>query len=209
MTVLDLTHPLHAGVTVYPGTPAPRFEACNTIERDGFAELEVRMSTHTGTHMDAPCHVIPGARSLDRFPAERFVGPGVVLDVAGLDRVGLDRLQAEESRIAQAEFVLLRTGWDRRWTSPDYFTGFPTLTEEAAGWLAARPIKAVCVDAISVDPVDAELLPVHHALLGRDILIVENLTGLERLPGGPFEFWCAPLRIEGADGSPVRALARF
>lgn len=206
---IDLTHTLHNGITVYPGTLAPEFEQGNTIPKDGFAELTIRMCTHTGTHIDAPSHLLPGAKSLDRFPIDQFTGAATLVDAASESRITLGALERAGERISQAEFVLFRTGWEAKWNTPAYFEAFPTLTPEAAHWLAAFNLKAVGLDAISVDRVEDAHLPNHRILLEREILIIENLASLGRLPGGLFELHCLPLKIENADGAPVRAFASF
>ena len=110
-------------------------------------------------------------------------------------------------RLQGAEFVLLRTGWSARWGREDYFRGFPCLTGEAARWLVEHGVRGFGVDTCSVDPPDSTALPVHHALLGGQVLIVENLTNLEALPEGSFPFLALPLPLHDADGGPVRAVA--
>jgi kynurenine formamidase len=116
-------------------------------------------------------------------------------------------LQAREEDLRAADFLLLNTGWDGKWGSKGYFSGFPVLTPEAAEFLAESGLKGLGVDAVSVDPAGAEDLFVHRTLLGAGMLIVENLRGLGELPAFGFTFVCAPLPLSGADGAPVRALA--
>lgn len=206
--IIDLTHELHEGTPVFPGSPAQAFDPVTTIDRDGYAERYLQMGSHTGTHIDAPCHVLAGGRSLDAFPIEAFSGRAVVIDVAGSDRIDLGHLRALDDLAAMPDYVLLRTEWDSRWGTPGYFEHFPTLTVEAAEHLASLSITGIGLDAASVDRVGDHDLPIHRVLMGRELLIVENLTRLDQIPTGPFEFHCAPLRIRDADGSPVRAYAR-
>ena len=215
MKVVDLSHSIEPGMPVYPGTEGPRFERANTIERDGFAERLVTMYSHTGTHMDAPAHIFPGAASLDRLPAGRFAGRAVILDVRSLagapgawPRIGAAAVSAIVPRLAGAAFLVLRTGWEARWGEPRYFEGFPTLDEAAARALVAVPgLSGVAVDAISVDPVDSRELPVHRVLLGAGLVIVENLRSLAEVGTDEFDLACLPLPLAEADGAPVRAVA--
>lgn len=205
-TVLDLTHPLAEDMPVYPGCRPPRIRQDFTVARDGYAEKTLELQSHTGTHIDAPAHMLAGAPTLDRLGPDRFVGPACVLDA----RAGsLDEafLEAHRDLVEGCDFVLLHTGWDRHWGTPAYFQGFPVLTAGGAAWLAARRLKGVGVDAISPDPVGSEDFPVHRAILGSGALSVENLTGLGPLAGRRFLFACLPLAIPEADGSPVRAVA--
>ena len=207
--IIDLTHPLSNGVSVYPGTKLPSFVPGNTIDKDGFAELNITMTTHTGTHMDAPCHILPGTKSLDQFPIEQFIGRGLCLDGRGRKDLDKTLLQAYEAHLAEIEFLLFYTGWQEKWSTPQYFDPFPTLTAEAIQWLYAFDLKAVGFDYISADKMDDPDLPNHHLLLGKEILIIENLRNLDQLVGKSFEMNCLPLHIKDADGSPVRAFAKL
>lgn len=215
MRMIDLSHRISPGMPVYPGTEGPSLREANTIERDGFAEKLVSMYSHTGTHMDAPAHVIPGAPRLDELPVSRFAGRAVVLDARNLrkgrakwPRIGVEALSAIAPRLVGATFLVIRTGWDARWGGEDYFEGFPTLDAKAAAAVASVPgLSGVAVDAISVDPVGARDLPVHRVLLGADLVVVENLQGLDALGDEAFDLVCLPLPLADADGAPVRAVA--
>jgi arylformamidase len=206
MQVLDLTHFITPSMPVYPGTEPPVIRQAVTVEKEGFAEKWIGMFSHTGTHIDAPAHMVPGASTLDQLPVERFCGRAWVVPVTA-PVIGVDVLAAHEEEIARAEFVLFHTGWARKWGSPEYFADFPVLAPEAAAWLAVRGLKGVGFDAISADPVDTVGYGNHLALFGADLILIENLTGLEALVGRRFLFSCLPLKLEAADGSPVRAVA--
>jgi len=212
--LIDLSHPIEPGMPVYPGTEGPRFEGANTIERDGFAERLLTMYSHTGTHMDAPAHLLPGAATLDALPASRFAGRAVVLDARRLagagtwPRIGAEAVSAIASKLEGAAFLVIRTGWDALWGHPGYFEGFPVLSLDAARLAASTPgLSGVAVDAISVDPVGSADLPVHRVLLGAGLVIVENLRALDALGEPEFGLACLPLPLAGADGAPVRAVA--
>jgi len=209
MQLIDLTHVVKPGMTVFPGTEAPVFEVGSSIDKDGFEEKKITMFSHTGTHMDAPAHIIAGARRLDEFPIGKFSGQACVVDVDSNDAVKID-VEVLESRgeaILESDFVILRSGWSQLWDSDEYFRNFPVLSPEAAQWLVEANIKGVGLDMISVDECDSTDFAVHNILLGADLVIIENLTNLELLPDSVFSFYCFPLRIDQADGSPVRAVA--
>jgi kynurenine formamidase len=206
---MDLSHTLQEGMPVYPGTEPPSFTQACTLEVDGYVETRLTMLTHVGTHVDAPGHIIPGGATLDELPVAAFTGTAVVVDVTGVTgrEVSVADLRGVQDRMHGADFVLLRTGWSAHWGAPAYFQGFPVLSAEAAAWLVAGGRKGVGVDAISVDVEGSSAFPVHRAILGCGAIVVENLVGLEQLPAGGFPFACFPLRVAGADGSPVRAVA--
>ncbi|HPC83599.1 MAG TPA: cyclase family protein [Thermoanaerobaculaceae bacterium] len=208
MPVVDLSHAIATDTPVYPGTPPVRREALATLAEHGFAETLLTLTTHTGTHIDAPAHLLPGALTLDLVPPERFVGRACVLDLPAAPReVQLGALEAHARRLAGCTMVLLRTGWDRHWGQPAYLEGFPVLSLDAARWLATLGLAAVGVDAVSFDRLDAGELPVHRLLLGAGVLLVENLTRLDRLPVTGLTFCCLPLPVADADGAPCRAVA--
>jgi len=124
MQIVDLSHTISSGMTVYPGTEPPKIDTACTIEGDGFLEKRITFYSHTGTHMDAPAHVIPGARQLDQFPVEHFIGRAIVIDVTGIETPTIDipALEAHARRIKGVSFVLLRSGWSRFWNSKEYFS---------------------------------------------------------------------------------------
>ena len=209
MAIIDLSHPLSATMPVYPGSAPPEIRAAFTVERDGFAEQWIGLFTHTGTHIDAPAHMLAGAPTLDRLPVGQFFGPARVVDVAARPgpEISLALLEARQADLEGAEFVLFHTGWSGKWGQEAYFTGFPVLAPEAARWLCGRGLKGLGFDAISIDPVATQTYENHHICFQAGLILIENLTGLEPLIGRPFLFSCLPLKLEQAYGSPVRAVA--
>lgn len=207
MKVYDLTHPMGAGMTLYPGTPAPNLRKAAVLERDRYRETELTLFSHMGTHMDAPAHLLVAGETLDNIPAERFLGTAFVPDVRGERKITRAALCRWEKEIRRAEFLLICTGWAQYWGSEQYPVGFPVLTEDAASWLAALPgLKGIGVDTLSPDAVGAPLAA-HGQLLAAGKLIVENLRGLESLCGKHLRFAALPLLYADADGAPVRAVA--
>jgi len=205
MKLVDLTHIITEGMPVYPGTEPPILAPANTIPADGFREKKITMYSHTGTHMDAPAHLVPGGATLDQLPLETYYGRACVLDFPTKN----EPLLLHEKSIIGNDFLLLRCGWDNKWGTGEYFTGYPTLDAETASWLTSLGLKGIAVDVISVDPVDSSDLPIHRIMLTAGIVIIENLKNLSLLPGNPFRFFCFPLRFHDADGSPVRAVAEL
>ncbi len=209
MRCIDLTHPLHTGSPVFPGTAPPRFDRVATLEEAGHVETRIVMHTHTGTHMDAPAHMLADGATLDQYDPSAFFGPVVVVDVTDRDGplIGVDVLRPRLAEIDAADFVLFHTGWSSCWGTEAYFEGFPAPSPAAARWLLDRQIKGVGTDAISIDPMESTDFPVHHTLMEASALIVENLTGLDKIPASGADLACFPLAIERADGCPVRAVA--
>ncbi|WP_331618391.1 cyclase family protein [Serpentinicella sp. ANB-PHB4] len=209
MKTIDLSQYIYPGMPVYPGTEAPIFEQANTLEQDGFIEKKITFFSHTGTHMDAPAHIIKEGKTLDQFDVSQFLGEGMVLEVDNTRRatIDLDYISTFENRIKIIDFIILKTGWDQYWGNDQYFSQYPVLSPEAATWLANfTNLKGIGIDAISIDKEGDRMLTNHHIFLKNNIVIIENLTNLEPLINKSFLFSCLPMKIENADGSPIRAV---
>ena len=205
MKIYDLTHTIRNDMPVYPGTEQPRLTTACTIEEVGYRETLLHMYSHTGTHMDAPAHMLPDGAALDRYPGEKFVGAAIVVDCRGEKDISLPLLQRYD--LSGVDFVLFCTGWDKKWGTPAYYENFPCLTAEAAAYLAALPLKGVGEDSISLDPCDSTDFPNHITLMKAGFINTENLTGLDALLGRRFTFVTLPLKFENADGCSCRAIA--
>lgn len=209
LKILDLTHVIHDTMPVFPGTEPPIIKNALTIEEHKNREKLITMFSHTGTHMDAPAHMILEGNTLDQLPIDHYLGQGVVVDCRKVenDSIELELLLTYKEAIEKADFVLFCTGWSERWGEENYFDEFPAMSLEAAEWISKQKLKGVGTDAISIDLLSAEEFKVHHVLLGANMVIVENLNGLERLLTESFMLSVLPLKIKEADGSPIRAIA--
>ena len=205
MKIYDLTHTIRNDMPVYPGTEQPRLTTACTIEEAGYRETLLHMYSHTGTHMDAPAHMLPDGATLDSYAPEKLAGAAVVVDCRGEKAITLPLLQRYD--LSGVDFVLFCTGWDKKWGTPAYYENFPCLTAEAAAYLAALPLKGVGEDSISLDPCDSTDFPNHITLMKVDFINTENLTGLDALLGRRFTFVTLPLKFENADGCSCRAIA--
>ncbi|MHB9150664.1 MAG: cyclase family protein [Thermoleophilia bacterium] len=206
---VDLTQPVRSGMPVYPGDPPVAVTPGATHETHGYAASRVELGTHSGTHLDAPFHFFPDGARLDAYPAGRFFGTGLVLDLrrAGLE-IGEPAVLAaaeEGGGLRPGDFAVVWTGWDAHF-GEDTMVEHPYLTPDAARMLVAAGVSLVATDALNIDASTGEDYLVHLILLGADVLIVENLRALESLGAGRASFAFLPLRLEGADGAPVRAV---
>ena len=209
MKIIDLTHTIAEDMPVFPGTSQPTLTPAFTIAQHGSAETVLQMFSHTGTHIDAPAHMIAGAPALDNFSVEKFCGPALIVNhppAAGLS-IELYLLEQMQEKIKQAEFVLFNTGHSEKWGTKAYFEPFPLLTSAAAEFLISFPLKGVGIDAISFDKIHAGASPIHHILLGAGLILIENLTNLQHIKGEYCLFFALPLKYGQADGSPTRAAA--
>ncbi len=207
VNVLDFTHIINEQA-VFPGDDPPEFFSHCTLEKDGFLETRLNISSHTGTHMDAPAHMIKGGAFLNQFSLEKYMGTGIVVHVPNNypgQPIGTENLSFLESYRGKIDFVLLYTGWSRFWGQKRYLRDFPVLTAAAALQLSTFNLKGIGTDTISIDPMTSEDFENHRIFMTRNIVIIENLANLSAAPRGTFPFFCIPLFFEKADGSPVRA----
>ena len=167
------------------------------------------MYSHTGTHIDAPAHLIKGSKTLDQFPIEHFYGNALLLNLSNIKNktIGIEELEPHEDAIKQVDFLLLFTGWSQYWGTETYFSDYPVLSLKAADWLSRFRLSGLGFDTISADEAHAKDFQIHKVFLRNDTIIIENLANLEKVPRKQFSFACFPLNFEDADGSPVRAVA--
>ena len=209
MRIIDLSHTISKEMPVYPGTPLPELAPVLTLAAHGFGETMLQMLSHTGTHIDAPSHMIESAPGLDDFSVDKFFGLALIIDhhaCAG-PSIELKALRQMKEKIERAEFVLFHTGHSEKWGMPEYFGPFPLLTRQAAEFLASFPLKGVGIDAISFDEVDTADSPIHHILLGSGLILIENLCNFKQVQGEYCMFSALPLKFNKSDGSPTRAIA--
>jgi arylformamidase len=201
--LIDVSRPLAAGTARWPGDVPFSFRLGWTIAAGASVNVgAVETSVHTATHCDAPFHFDDAGATVDRLPLDAFVGPAWVVGVRAADR-WRDRLETLD--FTSTPRVLFRTGgWPDTTRFPD---AIPAMEAELPDWLADRGVRLIGVDLPSVDPLDSKTLDIHHALGRRGITILEGLW-LEHVPAGRYELIALPLRIVGADGSPVRAALR-
>ncbi len=195
---------------VFPGDGQPEFEQASFIEDQGFNEKKITFYTHTGTHIDVSSHVKQDGMTIDMFDIDKFTGKALIIDLTGItaDLIGINDLSGYESGLKSIDFAVLKTGWSRYWGEERYCRDFPVLSTAAAEWLLQFNLKGIGIDALSVDALEDDSLPVHRVLFGKELIIIENLNNLEMIENGVvFILSCLPLKFTGADGSPVRAAA--
>ena len=209
MRVIDLSWPITDGMMVFPGDIPPTVKKGATMEENGWRTTLLSFSSHTGTHMDAPSHMVPDGKNLDQLPNETFFGFGLVVDVRGCAgrRIELADIKVTSSEISGADFLLFRTGWSEKWQTEEYLTGFPVLSPLSAEWLSEKKLKGVGFDALSVDPVDSSSNDIHKILLSSGLVLLENLRNLDKVGYRPFCMAALPISLTDQDGGPARVMA--
>lgn len=210
MKVIDLTHTIKSDMPVFPGTGQPKLDSASSFEEDGFRETLLTMYSHTGTHMDAPAHVRKDGITLDKLPADKFVGKALVIDCSDLsegDKIDISYINKYKDIINEAEFVLFKTNWDKYWDTDKYFGKFPVINDEVVDYLINSNKKGIGLDVISIEDIDSHDLPVHHKVLKNNLVIIENLCNLDQIGNDLFTLCALPLKFIDSDGASIRAVA--
>jgi kynurenine formamidase len=205
--IIDLT------LTLRPGTRGYDREPKFSLARDGWNGSTMHLYSHAGTHMDAQTHFEAGAETIDQVAPERCMGPAWVVNLSGTSpraTIEVSHLREVAKRFSPGESLLLRTDWGKHINDPAiYRDGLPRVSESLAQWCVEKRVKMLGVEPPSVADVNdrAEVTRVHQILLGGDVLIVEGLTNLDQILAREVFFVALPLKPQGGDGCPCRALA--
>jgi len=204
--IYDISRPIDPSTPVWPGDVHPELEWTMLRDRGEIVNLStLRLSAHTGTHIDAPYHISNEGAPVGALPLEAYLGAAVVVDASSRPRIDSALIGPILRFRPLPERILFRTG---AWGVGDPFPSeFPAFDPGCVSLLAAAGVLLVGTDAPSVDPFDSIDLPAHHALFAAGIAVLESLA-LDSVPPGNFELIALPLKLTHADGSPVRAILR-
>ncbi|WP_440947287.1 cyclase family protein [Methanosarcina sp. T3] len=228
--ILDITVPISSSTPIFPGDPEPSIERFLTLEKDGCAVSRLSFGSHTGTHVDAPSHVLKGGLPVDSLAIESLIGEAVVLDFSRkggaltgsiLDEAYPDGTATESGSGVSILLLKTKASFRNKENSeissfqagkPDGEREFEESSENSAyldatgaAWIVRNGFKTVGIDGFSVDSLSSESLPAHHMLLSNNVNIVECLD-LSSVEARMYFFLCLPLKVEGCDGAPARAL---
>ena len=213
MQVIDLTMKITPSIRVFPGSPQPSFIPWSRFDVNGYDSEAMFMSTHTGTHVDAPCHFKPGLASIDMIPPDRLVCNATLVRVEKKANQLIEEQDLGDYQIRQGYAVVIATGWEKRSGNSNYMSENPGLSKQAAKYLSRKKVNAVAIDSPSIDAGADTKFAVHHILLSNNILVVENLCNLDKVARNSssgvttFTLIICPLKLGGATGSPARVLA--
>lgn len=176
-----------------------------------FEITEMAFQTPVGTYLDSPYHRYPDGRDISEIRIDEVVLPGVVIDVRGrreFESVGLDVVRRLSGASLKGKAVLFNFGWDRCWGRDEYYA-YPHISEDLARHLVSAGARLVGVDTVNIDDSKDPTRPAHTLLLRNEVLIVENLTGLDQLHGMAFRFFAVPWKARKVASLPVRAFAEI
>ena len=208
MEIIDVTRTVDPKMLKWPDDTEPPSQefVTRTDNGDPATVSEWKMSSHTGTHMDARMHFIPGGWTMEALDLSRSVGPCWVVDLTHVEG-HVDRADLEAAEVAGQARLLLKTrnseqGFMQR---EEFEEGYSAISREAAEYLVEIGVETIGVDYLSVEPFEDGEFNTHHTLLGADVVILEGLVLTEVEPGEYF-LACLPLKLAGSDGSPARAI---
>ncbi|WP_088007770.1 cyclase family protein [Indiicoccus explosivorum] len=203
MKIWDISMDLDRSTAEWPGDTPFRYRVAAAIAETGSVNIgEVNMSTHIGTHIDAPFHYDQDGLQVHDLPLDIYMGTATVVDVTGIRTISAEHLE-KNVRPDGIQAVFLKTGaWPDRTVFPE---DYPLYDVSVAAWMEANQIRLLGVDTPSVDPETSKELPMHMAMNRHNRFILEGLV-LDGVPAGVYGYAALPLKIKGSDGSPVRAV---
>lgn len=212
MEPIDLTLEISNKLPSFPGSPSPKFISWADKKSDGYNLELIFFSSHSGTHLDAPYHFVENGLRIDKIPLNKLITNALVCRVKKgpneqITRKDIVDFEVRNGTISPNLAVVFETGWSKNITKKNYFTRNPGLSAAAAKYLLEKKVTLVGIDSPSIDMGKDSKFSVHHILLKHGVLILENLCNLGKIPNSYFKLIVLPLKLKGATGSPVRAVA--
>ncbi len=206
MKIYDISVTLSQDIPVWPGDPAFVRERVNKIENgDDNNTSRIEMSVHTGTHVDAPYHFLAEGKGVDQLSLKLLTGRVYVLYLPGVKLITANLLQNSEIP-PRTRRILIKTDNSELWAkkTPEFYTDFAAITSDAAEYLVQRGVKLIGIDYLSIAPYH-QGRPTHETLLKAGVIIIEGLN-LYDVEQGRYMLFCLPLKLQGSDGAPARAV---
>ena len=212
MKVIDLTLTVSNKIPTFPGSPQPNFIPWENVKEDGYNLELLFLSSHTGTHMDAPHHFLEKGEKIHEISLKKLVSSAVLIKSRkksneSITKTDIQKFEKKHGKITGFSTVIFCTGWQRNLQKDYYFTKNPGLSVLAAKYLASKKISLVGIDSPSIDLGTDSKFSVHQIFAKKGMLIVENLANLEKIKSSKFHLVVLPLKLKNATGSPVRAIA--
>ena len=212
MKQIDLTLTISQSIPTFPGSPKTQFIPWSTLKEDGYNLELLFLSSHTGTHLDAPYHFIKNGAKIHQIPLDRLLGNAILIKIKkgknqAITKNDLVLFERKNGNIPNHSSIIFHTEWQKNLNSDFYFINNPGLSESAATYLVSKKINLVGIDSPNIDLGKDKTFSVHKILAKNNILIVENLSNLNKIYSKRFNFVILPLKLKNATGSPVRAIA--
>ena len=212
MEPIDLTLEISHKLPSFPGSPTPQFIPWSKIKTDGYNLELLFLSSHSGTHIDAPYHFVEGGSKIHEISPKRLICDAVLIKLKkrsdqSITKDDIVLFEKKHGKIKSNSAVIFTTGWYKNLQKKSYFKNNPGLATSAAKYLVSKKINLVGIDSPSIDLGKNTKFAIHSILCKNNILIVENLCNLEKISHVDFKLIVLPLKLKNATGSPVRAIA--
>jgi len=209
---IDLTLTISQNMPIFPGSPKPHFIPWSKIKTEGYNLELLFLSSHTGTHLDAPFHFFDKGSKIHQISPSRFISDAILIKIPKgsnqlITKVDIINFEKKYKLIKNNSTVIFLTGWQKNLEKKSFFKNNPGLSSSAAKYLISKNINLVGIDSPSIDIGTDGRFSVHHIFSKNNVLIVENLCNLEKISDIHFRLIVLPLKLKDATGSPVRALA--
>ncbi len=208
MKIIDLTHGIDEQFPIYPTDPGLEFVNHCTYSDYGYNVNKISLGIHTGTHVDAPSHRLANGLTVDKTPLSSYVCKVLVIDLTDMEikkEIEIENLSKYEEKIRAIGALVIRTDWGKNIASDDYFTGYGGVSKECAKWLVSLGVRTIGVETPSIN--SANHAVVHDVFFESGAVIIENLVNLCDIKSETVFLSAAPLKLNGLEGSPVRAYA--
>ena len=212
MQIHDLTLSVSEKIPTFPDSPSPNFIQWASLEKDDYNIEMLFLSSHTGTHIDAPYHFLKSGKKVHELDPSRFLQNAILIKVKtrpnySITKADIVSFEKKHGKIPNGSTIVFATGWNDNLSRKDFFSQNPGLSESAAKYLVSKKTNLVGIDSPSIDCGNNSKYTAHHILLKGNVLILENLCNLSKIRNIHFNLIAMPLKLQNATGSPVRAVA--
>ena len=211
MKFIDLTLPISEKIPTFPGSPQPIFIQWENIKDDGYNLELLFLSSHTGTHLDAPYHFLEKGKKIHEISLKRLIINAILIKIRkrrdqAITKTDIQKFEKKHGKIPNESTIVFWTGWQKMIKNDSYFVNNPGLSVTAAKYLISKKTNLVGIDSPSIDLGKEKRFLIHHLFAKNDVLIVENLANLDKIKSWKFQLAVLPMKLENATGAPVRAV---
>ena len=208
---IDLTLPISEKIPTFPGSPQPIFIQWENIKDDGYNLELLFLSSHTGTHLDAPYHFLEKGKKIHEISLKRLIINAILVKIRKrgdqpITKTDIQKFEKKHGKIPNESTVIFWTNWQKMIKNDSYFVKNPGLSVTAAKYLISKKTNLVGIDSPSIDLGKEKRFLVHHLFAKNDVLIVENLANLDKIKSWKFQLAVLPMKLKNATGAPVRAV---
>ena len=208
---IDLTLPVSEKIPTFPGSPQPIFIQWENIKDDGYNLELLFLSSHTGTHLDAPYHFLEKGKKIHEISLKRLIINAILIKIRkrrdqAITKTDIQKFEKKHGKIPNESTTVFWTGWQKMIKNDSYFVKNPGLSVTAAKYLISKKTNLVGIDSPSIDLGKEKRFLVHHLFAKNDVLVVENLANLDKIKSWKFQLAVLPMKLKNATGAPVRAV---